>query len=82
LSSLPQLVAPRYRFSGAELRRRRKAAGLTTEQLSTMIGRSYRITNLYESGRGFPSADVIARAASALNVDPAVFFVTVDTDQP
>jgi transcriptional regulator with XRE-family HTH domain len=75
LPPAPQPVTQRYRFSGAELRRRRKAAGLTTEQLSTMIGRSYRATHTYESGSAFPGGDTIAMMATALDCDPAVFFV-------
>lgn len=65
-----------HRFSGAELRRRRVAAGKSRTVLAYEIGRSEQTVSLYERGSVDPPAVVLGRLATAVGCLPGDFFAS------
>jgi transcriptional regulator with XRE-family HTH domain len=61
-------------FSGAALRRIRKAASLSQAELGHMIGRTEFTVCRYEQGVHSPQVEIVRRLASALRCDPGDFF--------
>lgn len=60
-------------ISGEDLRRYRKAAGLTQMQLAEQIGCPYRLVQKYEYGEYLfenMTIKTFAKLAKALNIDP------------
>ena len=53
---------------GVRLKKLRKKAGLTQEELSETLGISYMTVRRWESGKSIPRIDEIRRIAQALNV--------------
>lgn len=51
------------------LRARRRAVGLTQEQLGNAIGRDQAAISDYERGKNAPSMETLARLADALDCD-------------
>ena len=62
------------RFSGTKLRERRKALGISREQLAVLVDRSHSSIKLYENGRTSPQAAVICRLADLLDCQIADLF--------
>ncbi|MDO5765550.1 MAG: helix-turn-helix transcriptional regulator [Elusimicrobiales bacterium] len=54
---------------GENIRRLRKAAGMTQRELATRIGKSFSLIQKYEMGIVIPPITVIRKMADALNVD-------------
>lgn len=61
-------------YSPTQLRERRRAAGLSQEQLAVAIGRSYSSVRFYERGVTTPPADVLTALAVAIGCAPTDFF--------
>lgn len=59
---------------GDNLKRLRKARGLTQLQVAEAAGLDLRYLGSIERGRGNPSVDVLGRLASALDAHPTDFF--------
>ena len=59
---------------GNNVRKFRKKAGLTQEQLSEQLKISQKHLSIIETGTQFASASLIARLAKALHVQPAMLF--------
>lgn len=60
-------------MSGEDLRRYRKATGLTLTQLAEVVGCSYQALQKYEYGDclfGNMTIKTFAKLAKALNIDP------------
>lgn len=53
-----------------EIKKQRKAAGLTQRQLAEKVGLSEQAIRMYELGKREPSSDVIERIGKALDVAP------------
>lgn len=56
---------------GRNIRRARKAAGLSQKQLGTILGVSGSMIGQYENGLRNPKAETIVKIAAALNTNPA-----------
>ena len=54
---------------GAEIRRRRKAAGLTQAELATAMGTTRRLLSALENGRRGVSIDMALMAAAELGLE-------------
>jgi transcriptional regulator with XRE-family HTH domain len=63
------------RIVGANIRRLRKAKGLTQEQLAHEAGMAMRYVAGVERGEENPSLRFLVRIAEALAVEPAELFV-------
>lgn len=59
---------------GNNIKRLRKAAGLTQEELSEKMGITAQYLSYVESGSRSPSFEVITAASDVLNVSPADLF--------
>lgn len=59
-----------FKFSGDELRQRRRAAGLSVERLAIAVGRSYASIALYERNEVCPPTPVVAALAHVLECHP------------
>jgi len=59
---------------GANIRAYRRDLGISQEELATMAGMATNYLGRIESGKKFPSADMIERIAVALGKDPAALF--------
>lgn len=59
---------------GANLRRLRRAEGLTQAQLATAIGRSIDLVSRMERGEAAPSFETLSMLCRALKIPPAVLF--------
>jgi len=59
---------------GARIKEIRKARGLTQEQLAEMIDVEQKHVSRIESGKNFPSIDLLEKMAAALNVPLMGFF--------
>lgn len=59
---------------GAAIRRRRKALGLSQEQLAEKVGVSYQQVQRYENGITTLNVESLQRIARALDVPSASFF--------
>lgn len=70
-----------YKRLGDNVRKYRKIAGLTQEQLAEMIGCSNSHIGQIENGRGIPSLDIMVKIANALGV-MVDQFVIADSDHP
>ena len=57
-----------YKKLGANVRKYRKIAGLTQEELAEIIGCSNSHIGQIENGRGVPSLDMMVKIANALGV--------------
>ena len=57
-----------YKKLGANVRKYRKIAGLTQEELAEIIGCSNSHIGQIENGRGVPSLDTMVKIANALGV--------------
>ena len=67
-----------YKKLGANVRKYRKIAGLTQEELAEIIGCSNSHIGQIENGRGVPSLDTMVKIANALGV----MIVVADSDHP
>lgn len=68
---------------GNNIRRHRKAAGLSQEQLAEMIEIATTSLSLIETGKGFVTSTTLERISKALKVDAAKLFTFVrDDDVP
>ena len=70
-----------YKKLGANVRKYRKIAGLTQEELAEIIGCSNSHIGQIENGRGVPSLDMMVKIANALGV-MIDQFVVADSDHP
>lgn len=70
-----------YRKLGANVRKYRKIAGLTQEELAEIIGCSNSHIGQIENGRGVPSLDTMVKIANALGV-MIDQFVVADSEYP
>ena len=70
-----------YKKLGANVRKYRKIAGLTQEELAEIIGCSNSHIGQIENGRGVPSLDTMVKIANALGV-MIDQFVVADSDHP
>jgi transcriptional regulator with XRE-family HTH domain len=68
-----------FKFSGDELRQRRRAAGLTVERLALAIDRGYTSVTLYERGQVAPPTPVVAALAGVLGCHPGDFYVETES---
>lgn len=70
-----------YKKLGANVRKYRKVAGLTQEELAEIIGCSNSHIGQIENGRGIPSLDTMVKISNALGlmVDQ---FVIADSEHP
>lgn len=59
---------------GRNVKKYRKAAGLTQEQLSEKLGVSQKHLSIIETGTQFASASLIGRISEELNVSPGDLF--------
>ncbi|MBQ9621765.1 MAG: helix-turn-helix transcriptional regulator [Treponema sp.] len=59
---------------GRNVKKYRKQAGLTQEQLSERLGVSQKHLSIIETGTQFASASLIGRISSELNVSPGDLF--------
>jgi transcriptional regulator with XRE-family HTH domain len=59
---------------GGNLRRFRKARGLTQEALAADVGLDIRQLGRIERGESFPSVGLLVQLAEVLGVEPAEFF--------
>lgn len=66
------------RVFGIELRRRRKAAGLTQQDLAEKAGLHRTYISLVERGLRIPTLDAVFRLGTALNVLPSVLLQGVE----
>lgn len=57
---------------GDRLKESRKQAGLTQEELATLVGVHPLTISHFETGRVVPSLDTLKRLAAALGVQPGV----------
>jgi len=64
----------RFTFDGSELKRRRRAAGLTVAELARLVGRSHASLTHYESGFTLPPTAALLRLSEALQVEPGALF--------
>lgn len=62
------------RIVGANVRRLRKARGLSQEALAGEAGLAMRHLGRIERGEGNPTVAVLARLAEVLGVHPAAFY--------
>ena len=69
---------PHFWFNGAELHRRRIAAGLRPEHVAVGADVSVDSIRSYENGRVTPRAAVVARLAEALGCEPGDLFTEGD----
>lgn len=60
-----------YRIDVPNLVARRKALGVTQEQLADAVGRTPGAIGNIERGRLYPSAELVDRIAAALRCQPA-----------
>lgn len=67
---------------GAEVRRRRKALGLTLDDLAERSGLSPHYLSTLENGHRDPHLSTIMAVAKALRVPPAELFAGVDSSEP
>jgi transcriptional regulator with XRE-family HTH domain len=65
---------------GGNLRRFRKAQGLTQETLAADIGLDIRQLGRIERGQSFPSVGVLINLAEVLGVEPGEFFDSSELD--
>lgn len=71
------------RIIGKRVRERRIMLGLNLKQLAHMVGVTYQQAHKYERGANRISASRLVKIASALNVEVAWFFETLDrADKP
>lgn len=63
------------RFSGTASAERRRALGLSHEQVAVAVRRSASAVRMYEVGAIDPPASVVVRLAEALGVLPGDLFV-------
>jgi transcriptional regulator with XRE-family HTH domain len=66
-----------WQWSGRRLRAIREDAGLSITALAAKIDRSYFAVYGIETGRGYPSCDVMLACANALRCNPGDFFERV-----
>ncbi len=59
---------------GRKLKEYRKRNGYTQAKLAEMAGVDDKHISCIESGKNFPSADLIERLANSLNIEPKDFF--------
>ena len=59
---------------GRKIKEYRKKLNLTQANLAELVGVDDKHISCIESGKNFPSADLIARLANSLNVEPKDFF--------
>jgi transcriptional regulator with XRE-family HTH domain len=59
---------------GANLRRERRRAGMTQEELATRAALHRTAIGLLEQGHRMPRADTLLQLAGALSISPAAFF--------
>jgi transcriptional regulator with XRE-family HTH domain len=64
----------RFAFDGSELKRRRRAAGLTQAELARLVGRSHASITHYESGLTIPPTVALLRLSEALQVELGALF--------
>jgi transcriptional regulator with XRE-family HTH domain len=71
-----------FRFNGAELKRRRHAAGLTVGQLADQVGRCHASISHYENDFSVPPTAALLRLSTALQCEPGVLFSPVREETP
>ena len=62
---------------GENIKKARKAAGLTQKELGEKLGVSNTMIAIYETGRRMPKTDTLQRIASALNCSVASLFPAI-----
>jgi transcriptional regulator with XRE-family HTH domain len=67
-------IVQRWSFNRHEVRRRRKALGLSQSQLAAATGFTERAIALWERGHRSPLADSVARLAGELHCLPGDLF--------
>lgn len=67
---------------GANIRRLRKARGLSQEALAGEAGIAMRHLGRIERGEGNPTVTVLARLAEVLSVVPANFYAEMEAEPP
>jgi transcriptional regulator with XRE-family HTH domain len=67
-----------YVLDGAEMRRRRKAKGLSSTQLAANVGRAEQTLSGYERNTSVPSVGVLGRICDVLGCKPSDLLVPVD----
>jgi len=66
---------------GSNIRRYRTGLGISQEKLAEMVGMATNYLGLLESGKKFPSSEMIERIALALGKDSAELFAVVPIQQ-
>ena len=67
---------------GNNIKRIRKAKGLTQDRLVELLGVEIKSLSLIETGRGFVSARTLEKLTDVLNVTAAELFDTDDNKEP
>jgi transcriptional regulator with XRE-family HTH domain len=75
------IESDRYEFSGVTVRRLRREKKIGATAFGAALGKSPFTVMGYEAGRIMPSAPLIARMASLLNVEPGMLFARVPVDE-
>ena len=74
-----------WKFDHVRLREVRKSKGLTLRQAEELIGTSYQLIAMWESGQSTPSTASIVKVCNAYKVVPGYFFIQDvhnDDEQP